>query len=167
MITTNINDKFYIGSAIDLDGRFGRHTRTLKRNCHPNPILQNMWNKHNDCKLNFYIIELCEKDKLIEREQHWIDALTPEINILKTAYSALGMTITKEARIKISNKLKNIPHSLERRKRQAEGQIGLKRPTLRKLSKWPHEKGIKCKCSECKQKKSEYLKSYWKTYERK
>jgi len=41
-------------------------------------------------RLLFEIIENCEIEKLIEREQHYIDTLNPFFNILRIAYSSLG-----------------------------------------------------------------------------
>lgn len=167
MITTDINEKFYIGSAIDLKDRFRRHIGTLKRNCHSNAHLQNTWNKHANCKFSFYILEYCETNKIIEREQFWIDKLKPEYNMVLFAYSWKGKTHSEETKKKLSLALKDIPHSLKRRKNQAQAQIGLKRLANKKLDKWPHENGNRCLCLECKQKKKEYLKNYWKSYERK
>lgn len=160
MISTNVNEKFYIGSAINLKDRFGRHRRTLIRNCHPNIHLQNTWNKHENCELKFYILEKCDEDKLIEREQHYIDTLKPQYNIQPFAYSAKGKYLSDDTKKKISDKLKDIPHSLERRQHQAKCQKGLKRPTLRKEKDWPHAAGSKCWCNECREKKNQYLKEY-------
>jgi len=166
MITTNINEKFYIGSALNLNDRFNRHSNLLKRNKHQNVHLQNIWNKYKNCQLNFYILEKCSDILLIEREQFWIDNLKPLLNINPTAYSRKGIKLSNETKLKISLKLKGISHSIERRKSQSVGQIGRK-ATNRKIDKWPHERGRRCDCNECKQKKNNYLKEYWKTYERK
>jgi group I intron endonuclease len=47
------------------------------------------------------ILEYCEKDKAISREQHYLDHLEHEYNILSTAGSRLGSLHTEEAKAKI------------------------------------------------------------------
>jgi group I intron endonuclease len=48
--------------------------------------------------LIFSIIEYCPKDKLIEREQYWIDTLKPEFNICKIAGFTLGVKYSEKAK---------------------------------------------------------------------
>jgi len=47
------------------------------------------------------ILEYCEADVATSREQHYIDTLKPEYNILPTAGSALGRLVTDETRTKL------------------------------------------------------------------
>ncbi|KAI1982610.1 hypothetical protein LOZ53_000003 (mitochondrion) [Ophidiomyces ophidiicola] len=47
-------------------------------------------------KFNLEILEYCEKEDLIEREQYYLDKLTPEYNVLKQAYSLLGFKHSDE-----------------------------------------------------------------------
>jgi len=54
-----------------------------------------------------YIIEYCEKDLLIKREQYYIDVLKPEYNILKIASSPLEQKVSSKTRESISNTLSN------------------------------------------------------------
>ena len=51
---------------------------------------------------SFEILEYCEKDKTIAREQHYLDTLPHEYNILETAGSLLGHRHSEEARKKMS-----------------------------------------------------------------
>ena len=46
-ITNKINNKFYIGSAFNLNTRYNRHKRELKLNIYSNKKLQNSVNKNN------------------------------------------------------------------------------------------------------------------------
>jgi group I intron endonuclease len=93
-----INNKFYIGSAIDFNRRLFNHNTKLNNNIHDNPKLQAAWNKYGADAFIFQIIEYCEKDKLLEREQLWMDWLKPDYNILKIAGSSIGYKHTDEFR---------------------------------------------------------------------
>lgn len=68
-----LNEKVYIGSTKNGIYRFSAHKSHLIRNTHPNKDLQMDWNKYGEENFKFEIIEECEKDKLTEREQYWID----------------------------------------------------------------------------------------------
>jgi group I intron endonuclease len=48
------------------------------------------------------ILEYCDRDKCIEREQYYIDLLRPEYNILQTAGSRLGSQQSEETKAKIA-----------------------------------------------------------------
>lgn len=67
------NGKMYVGQSVDVKGRFVRHKTELKNNKHKNKHLQNSYNKNGIEQFEFFVIEECEKDKLTEREQEWID----------------------------------------------------------------------------------------------
>jgi group I intron endonuclease len=95
-ITNTVNGKIYIGSAVDLKKRWGRHVSNLNLNINKSKKLQAAWNKYGQDCFVFTIIEYCEKDKLIEREQYYIDTLRPEYNILQIAGSSLGYKHTPE-----------------------------------------------------------------------
>jgi group I intron endonuclease len=48
-------------------------------------------------KFRLQILEYCDSDKCIEREQYYLDSLNPEYNILKKAGSSLGYKHTEES----------------------------------------------------------------------
>lgn len=50
-------------------------------------------------------MEYCEPKEVAKREQYYIDSLTPEYNVLKSAYSSLGYKHTKGALVKINKNL--------------------------------------------------------------
>jgi len=85
---------FYIGSAVDLIKRKSNHLSDLNKKKHCNRHLQNVYNKHG--MFDFEILENCNKDYLIKREQHYLDTMKPNLNILKIAHSALGYKHTEE-----------------------------------------------------------------------
>lgn len=78
--------KYYVGSA-GIKGtevrsskgfwcRWRLHLWNLKKNQHHSKYLQNACNKHGFNTVRFKIIEIVDDTKyLLEREQHWIDAL--------------------------------------------------------------------------------------------
>ena len=70
-----VNNKVYIGSAVNLYIRWHNHKSQLNKKKHHSIKLQRAWNKHNELSFVFEIIEECEKEKLIEREQYYIDLL--------------------------------------------------------------------------------------------
>jgi group I intron endonuclease len=88
------NNKLYIGSAAGKFGiyqRFQDHKKTLRSNRHSNFYLQKSWNKYNEESFSFEVVEFCEKEKCIEREQFYINSLSPEYNICRTAGNTLGV----------------------------------------------------------------------------
>lgn len=77
------NGKFYIGSAINLHNRKLAHFGRLRNNGHKNPHLQSSWNKYGKDSFEFSIIEECDIDSLLDKEQYYIDVLKPHYNIFK------------------------------------------------------------------------------------
>lgn len=102
MIFNVVNEKFYIGSAVNLDKRLASHLWHLTNNSHYNRYLQRAWDKYGFDNFQFYRLELCDKEKLIEREQHYIDLLKPKYNLSPTAGSCLGVKHTEETKLKMS-----------------------------------------------------------------
>jgi group I intron endonuclease len=73
IIKNNINNKVYIGSAVCCKQRFIGHKSDFKKKQH-NDRFQNFVNKYGVNSLVFEILEIVSnKQKLIEREQYWID----------------------------------------------------------------------------------------------
>ena len=68
MIRNKINDKKYIGQAVDIDKRWREHISELNGNKHSNQYLQNSWNKYGADNFEFTIICLCEEEELDEFE---------------------------------------------------------------------------------------------------
>src|SRR6266516_5500915 len=73
----------YIGSAEDLQYRIeDQHINSLERNKHPhNPPLQNAWNKHSNKEgFVWWLLEICEPEKTLEREQVYLDLYRPFVD---------------------------------------------------------------------------------------
>lgn len=47
------------------------------------------------------ILEYCDKDEVLSREQYYLDLLKPEYNVLKKAGSSLGFTHSEETKAKM------------------------------------------------------------------
>lgn len=98
-----IGENFYFGSAINLKNREWRHRGELRQGKHRNRWMQSAWDKHG--VMHFEVIEFCERDRLIEREQiqisQWFDH--PRcMNLCPTAGSVLGIRFSDEARRNMS-----------------------------------------------------------------
>lgn len=72
-ITNKINNKIYIGQSNNIEGRIRGHIKYLKLNKHKNKHLQSSVNKHKIINFTFEIVEECEREKLNERENYWIE----------------------------------------------------------------------------------------------
>lgn len=118
MITTNksgiyiikntIDNRVYIGSAVNLAVRKGTHFYDLRNRKHHNYHLQNFVNKYGIEKISFDVLEFCEKSILLEREQYYFTQYPDRFNICKIAGNTLNRVCSIETKIKISEKLKGI-----------------------------------------------------------
>ena len=77
------NNKRYIGSSKNIRTRLWTHRAELRHNNHPNNHLQKAWNKYTEINFDYFIIEICEEEKLLEREQFYINTMNPEYNMNK------------------------------------------------------------------------------------
>jgi len=86
-----VGEKVYVGSSQNVAKRWNEHRKLLEAGTHYNLKLQRSWTKHGPGE--FAIIETCERVKLIEREQFWIDELRCVelgLNLSPTAGSPRG-----------------------------------------------------------------------------
>src|SRR5882672_5947475 len=111
-ITNKINGKFYLGSAINFRKRWNLHKAQLRNNKHDNKHLQHSWNLYGENIFEFIILEICNKEQLLEKEQLCIDWLKPDYNICKSvAKSRLGIKSTPEHIAKIVAANTGVPKS--------------------------------------------------------
>lgn len=112
---------FYIGSASGTQGkracevgfynRFRQHLRALEKNKHSSKYLQNVVNKYGIDGLRFEIIEVVDstdRTYILEREQYYLDKLSPEYNSSKTA-KCPTVAYTEERKEAVRKKRKGIP----------------------------------------------------------
>lgn len=108
-ISQNIDNRIYVGSAVKLWTRFLKHIEKLKKDEHGNKYLQNFFNKNKNAIYSFNLIELADLDRLIEREQLWLDQTKCYehdigFNICPKADSPIGIKRDEDFRRKISGK---------------------------------------------------------------
>ena len=75
-----VNGKKYIGLSVDIDNRFRKHKRLLRKNKHHNEHLQSSWNIHGESNFEFKIVELCNEDMLCNRETYYISKFQTQNN---------------------------------------------------------------------------------------
>lgn len=115
-ITNSINQKVYVGSAVNIGRRWTEHRTTLKQKKHHSKKLQNSWNKHGAESFSFSVIEyVYDLNELILREQYWID--------LKKSASAFGYNVSPTA-----SSLLGFKHSIEAIQKCREAKLGKKMP---------------------------------------
>ena len=145
IITNLITNLFYIGSATDFKIRWRKHVNDLNHNCHDNSYLQNAWNKYSSDVFEFKILECVkDKNKLLEIEQRWI-------NWTKCYERNIGYNLAPKA-----DSVKGIKWSEASKKKLSKSKEGNKyligNKFRRRMDKWPHELGNKCRCDECRKK---------------
>lgn len=102
-IENQVNEKCYIGSAVNIRRRWTRHLSALRLGHHCNPHLQSAFDNYGKNAFAFSILENVEDVlQLIPREQYYLDMLKPEYNIAPIAGSHLGCRRSLETRRKIS-----------------------------------------------------------------
>lgn len=140
-ITCLPTGKVYIGSAFNLKRRWKEHQYHLRRKTHHNIYLQNAWDKYGENTFLFEVIEECEKEILVGREQFWVNqyqSANPDLgfNIASVISAPMaGRQHSAETRSKISIAQKGVPAPQRSRVRPPEEiekvaatQRGRKRP---------------------------------------
>jgi hypothetical protein len=117
LIHNTVSNKSYIGSAKNIYRRiFGKssvsHLKSLSENRHHNTHLQSAYNKYGVSAFTFDVLEVCDKQKLIEREQFFLDTLLcakdkkqfadKAYNICPIAGSCLGRSLSDITKEKIA-----------------------------------------------------------------
>jgi group I intron endonuclease len=127
IITNKVNSKIYVGSGVDAFRRWREHKSDLNLNRHNNGRLQNAWNKYGSEAFDFEIVEFCDKDILLAREQFWLDATlcydkSVGYNIVKIAGRNIGHKHSEETKKRMSEYAKN--KSIEHRRKIGLGNKG-------------------------------------------
>lgn len=102
-IINTVSGKRYIGSTVNIRKRWEIHRLQLSRGTHHCQHLQRAWVKYGAQSFRWEVLEeVADLDRLIEREQSWIDA-TPKAeryNTSPTASSIRGYVQPPEVRRK-------------------------------------------------------------------
>lgn len=72
-IINAVNNKFYVGSAVNFEKRKARHLWRLRRGDHANKHLQSAWNKYGADVFLFVIVEAVSNDEdILAAENIWL-----------------------------------------------------------------------------------------------
>lgn len=93
-IKNKVNGRYYIGSARDIFNRFLTHLSKLINNTSHNRRLQNDWNKCGYKNFEFSVLEVCERDLIMDVEQRYLDVgfLTPDLFYNNKPVAKSGVT---------------------------------------------------------------------------
>lgn len=105
-IVNLINGKRYVGSSNNIYSRLHEHIHNLKKNKSHNAHLQASWNKYGQNAFDYGILEYCKIENKFDREQYYINSLSPEYNLTLNVVANFGHSCTEETKTKISNTLK-------------------------------------------------------------
>ena len=79
------NNKIYIGSSVDIKKRKEKHFWMLEKGIHDNKFLQSSYNRDGKENFLFDVIEMCDKNDLVEKENYYI--LENKTNDMKFGYN--------------------------------------------------------------------------------
>lgn len=122
------NGKRYVGSTVDIRRRWNKHRRDLEAGAHYNLRLQRSWCKYGSSSFEFRVLLFCAREHCVMYEQIAMDALRPELNILPTAGSPLGVKRSAETRARHSIASKGRRLSDESKAKIAAAHLGRKHP---------------------------------------
>src|SRR5882757_7080218 len=87
-IENKISGKLYVGSSNDPEKRWYFHLHALRGGSHVNYRLQGAFEKYGEENLELVLIEFCDDDDLLAREQYWIDTL----DVCRNGYNIASIT---------------------------------------------------------------------------
>ena len=126
MIQNKLNNKMYIGQAVDIEDRWGEHRRGLRGGYHHNKHLQNSWKRDGEENFEFTVLLECEESDLNMYEEYYIFELMtydPRVGYNKN-YGGDSGRPTEETRRKISESCKGKQLSEETRRKLSDSQKG-------------------------------------------
>lgn len=119
-ITNLTNNKIYVGQAVDIFQRWCSH-----KGCYDDCYIHRAIKKYEWHNFKFEVLELCEKENLIIREQYYLDFYTSYersvgYNIRRYADTKFGYNHSEKTKAKISVSKKGRKASIEERRRRSE-----------------------------------------------
>lgn len=134
-----VNNKFYVGSAVNFSRRKARHFSELRNNKHNNRWLQASWNKYGEAAFLFAVVEeVADKALLLETENRWlkdhvgkdycynigVDATAPHLGMSGELSPTWGMQHTPEAKARIGAASKARVQSKEEKAKRRQSMKG-------------------------------------------
>lgn len=118
-IVNKLNGHRYIGSSSNIHSRWQVHINMLNRNDHHSRHLQNAWNKYGEENFLFVLLEECNPEILLIREQYYLDAQSHEYNHCAVAGTPLGIKRSDETKRKLVLSHVGFSHTLDTRAKMA------------------------------------------------
>jgi hypothetical protein len=109
--TNIVSGKTYVGSSVDLSRRLYNYYNAAYLIRGDYMAINRALLKYGYSSFSLEILEYCEPDNVVTREQFYLDLLCPAYNILKTAGSSFGHQHSEETKIKISEARVGHKHS--------------------------------------------------------
>lgn len=109
------NTNFYIGSSRNIQQRFYKHRRELRKGVHKNEHLQNSYNKYGEEYFELVIVELCNIDEQYLKEQYYINLLKPVYNKEQDVLTHIPTEETKKKLSEANKKYYANPDNLKQR----------------------------------------------------
>ena len=123
-IENQITKDIYIGSCSNFNVRKGSHLCLLRQGKHHSIILQRAFDKYLQENFVISLIEECDKESLIKREQYYIDLLQPKYNICPVAGSTLNRIFTDKHKANLSKSLNGKIRTQEQKEKQRQLKLG-------------------------------------------
>lgn len=101
-ISNTLNDDFYIGSTQNFVKRYYTHLNHIRVNKKSCTKLIRAVNKYGEHNFKLEILEECDPQYLLVKEQFYLDTFLPIYNIAKIAGSNLGIKRTEEVKLQKS-----------------------------------------------------------------
>ena len=159
MIQNKLNNKMYIGQAVDIADRWKHHVWGLGGGYHDNTHLQRSWNKYGEENFEFTILLECVESDLNMYEEYYIfELMTFDHRVgYNKNYGGDSGRPTEETKRKMSESLKGKHRSEETKRKISETSKGkqLSEETKRKMSEAKKDKQLS---EETKRKMSESRK---------
>jgi group I intron endonuclease len=139
-----VNNKFYVGSAVNFSRRKSRHFSELRAGKHNNRMLQSAWNKYGEQSFVFVVVEeVADKTILLSTENKWlkdhvgkeycynigVDAMAPMLGMSGESSPTWGYKHTKASLQKIGNASKARVQSEEEKAKRRQTMRGHAVPT--------------------------------------
>ena len=127
MLINLINNKTYVGSAVNLKIRFYNYYSIAYITRSYIPLCKALL-KYGYSNFSLVILEYCKEEDVIVKENYYFKLLTPEYNILQFARSSKGYIHTEEAKKKMSamRKLRKQDSEDTRSKRSLSNPLNIK-----------------------------------------